>query len=1364
VVTQEEEEKDEVSVPPAAHAEIGANGSDPSMESSKSVDEQSDSNDEPREEPRLERFSATLERPVEGAEQSAAEKESEEGGFSSPLKSSMAAAEEEVQSSSVEAPEEVFKKKEKPSEKTDGMGEGAAFDEEFAAAELLAGQVEQNLEGAGAELNSNPVEAPEKVLEGSEKPSERSDEPGEDATPDKEVSTFGASEGGEAEQGLDGTGAELMSSVVEAPEEVLNKGEKQSERSEELCGDAASEEEVAGSGAFDGLAGEVKLGVEGTKDELKKSPVEDSERFREEEEKPLDGSVGLGEDAASGLKASNPAGLEGLKGELEQGLDLTGVELKSSPVGAPEEKLLGGSDGLGEDAASGLEVSNPAVLGGLEEQGLQVTGDEISSNPIEAPETVSEEEEKLLEGSEGLPEESAVGADASEVGALDGLAGNGEQGLAVTGVAIQSTSVEAPEDILEKEQTRLGEGLTQDAVAGVGGANTGKCDGLAGEVEQGLEGNDDVTPETGEEDAQRQISQANSVVESERLEVTEGVKGQDGLGGDVEVRDGEQEERVYGGVSDGASARSGSPERMDCEAAEDPVGGVNGAEDLGGVQGEPQTLSAAQSAVEEEGSPSGGVDGDGIPSPTSILLLAEDASESDSETDSPRDPEPEVEAEETEALAAEEEPCAGLILSGGRGSPGTQEGEAVEGRDSELESPLRSSADVITMSSPEMAQLLRLEAKLLGTLGQEAPRSADTDPRATAELLTESGGSPTEAGTAADVTVKVGEGEDEQVSEPGVSAERICAEQEEEADDVIEGGPSRKHEGGALALCEKEEPVEERHLEAGVNGMEADVIVDEAQDSCERAQEVPAGTSGEPTRDPSPGPKKVSAPAKSDGAGASDLFARLRARQAAVEALLDSPLKAEASEQKEAPSEESARQGGDKQGEKGQSNFEVQSPGTSQRKEDAAARSTRQEEEKREGKRLGDLLKETGGDSQPKEVLFARLAEQGSGGQEKEGVPKLDGQSSGASQKSAQIAEQGGKAADVFFVSVSDADGSDGKAGGSARIQATAEVEQEQLMSAQSALTLPLLDQNLQHDTNRESTQESPKAVRLEAEHSESSSVTTEENKSNSNSVTSPGGMSIGATGVNSPVSAAWEETWFGTPSRLLKKRPGERTMRNRVSKASLTEKRGVCIGEDLGVPGSSEKGDGCSESAGDVVVTGIGDGGAAGELPLAGGDSDRAPGKQSEDGLQEKALSEQQQSDPEPSGQDVFQKLPLETPNLLSLAIPLFLNPETQGNEPRQTLESQFDGQAESVRDETEVLWDECLARVKGKRRSSPVLGQPRTPSGKRAPMRRSAEDLWGCGGEYRRIRMTYRSESAEVKVRFELDVWGCEGGHSKY
>lgn len=1338
MVTQEEEETDGVSAPPAAVTEAGANEIDSNMESPKTVDEQSDRNDEPRGEPQSESLLATLERPVDGTEQPAAEKRSQADGFFSPLESSTAAAavaaDEELQRSSVEAPEEVPEMKEKPWEKTDGMGEGAAFDEEFAAAEVLAGEVEQNLERTGAEVKNNQVEAPKQISERGEKPSERSDEPRETVPSDKEALTSGAAEGlaGEVEQGLDGTGDELKSSVVEASAEVLNKGEKQLERTEKLCSDAASEEEVAGSGGFAGLAGEVKLGGAGTKDELKRSPVEGSEKVRKEEEKPLGGSDGLGEDAASGLKASNPAGSEGLEGELEQSLDLTGVELKSSPVGAPEEKLLGGSDGLGEDAASGLEVPNSAVSEGLEgkvEQGLQVTGDANSSSPVEAPEAVLEKESKLLDGSEGLPEDSAVGAEASEVGAVENLPGKTEQDSEVTGVAVKSILAEAPDDVLKEEETLLGEGRVEDAVAGVGAADTGESDGLAGEVEQGLEGNEDGTPESREEDAQRQISQADSVVESERVEVTGGVQGPDGLSGDAEVRAEEQEEGVDGGDSNGASARSGSSERMaqnGSRAAEDLVGGVNGAEILGGVQAEPQALSAAQSAVEEEGSPLGGIDEDGIPSPTSVLLLAEDASETDSETDSPRDPGPEVEAKETETLDAEEEPCAVVVVSGGGESPGTEEGEAVVGVGSEPESPLQSSADVIIMSSPEVAQLLRLEARLLGTLGQRSPGSGDTDPRATAE----SEGSSTDAGTADDVIVKVREGEDEQAFEQGVPAKRSSAEQEGEANDVIEGGPSGKD--GAIALCGKEEPVERGHLEAGVNGMEADVIHDEVQDSCKRAQDVPAGTSGEPTRDPSPQPKKASAAAKSDGAGASDLFARLRARQAAVEALLDSPLKAEASEQKKAPSEESARQGRDKQGEKGQSDSEVQRPETVQQ-EDAASQSAPQEEVKREGKGLSSLLKECGGESQSKELLFARLAEQGGGGQENEGAPDRDVQSPGALQKRAQNAERDGTAADLFSVSVSDADASEGKAGASASIQATAEVEQEDLMASKSALPLPIPDQSPQHATNKESTQESPEAVRLEAEPSESSSVTTEENKSNSNSVTSPGGMSIGATSVNSPVSAAWEETWFGTPSRLLNKRSGGRTMRNRVSKASLTAKRGVCTGENLKVLGSSEKGDGSPGLVGDVVVTGnLGDGGAAEELPLAGGNSDRAPVKQSEDRLQDKALSEQQGSASESSGQDVFQKLPPETPNLLSLAIPLFLNPETPGNGPRQTLENQFNGQAESVRDETEVLWDECLARVKGKRRSSPVLGQPRTASGKRAPMRRSAEDLWGCWGEY--------------------------------
>jgi hypothetical protein len=110
------------------------------------------------------------------------------------------------------------------------------------------------------------------------------------------------------------------------------------------------------------------------------------------------------------------------------------------------------------------------------------------------------------------------------------------------------------------------------------------------------------------------------------------------------------------------------------------------------------------------------------------------------------------------------------------------------------------------VSKLEMAQLLQLEAKLLGSLGQESRGSHDINPRAAVEPLTESGVSPTEAGTAADVTVKVEEGEDAPASDRGLSTKMSSAEQEGIANDVIEGGPLGKHEDDAPALCKKEEP------------------------------------------------------------------------------------------------------------------------------------------------------------------------------------------------------------------------------------------------------------------------------------------------------------------------------------------------------------------------------------------------------------------------------------------------------------------------------------------------------------------------------------------------------------------------------
>jgi hypothetical protein len=108
-------------------------------------------------------------------------------------------------------------------------------------------------------------------------------------------------------------------------------------------------------------------------------------------------------------------------------------------------------------------------------------------------------------------------------------------------------------------------------------------------------------------------------------------------------------------------------------------------------------------------------------------------------------------------------------------------------------------------------------------------------------------------------------------------------------------------------------------------------------------------------------------------------------------------------------------------------------------------------------------------------LLFAQLAEQSSSWQKKEGVPDRDGQSLGALQKSAQIAEHCWKTADVFFVSISNADETDGEAGVNASSQATAEVDQE--ISTESQVPVPPSFSNQSpQDVTKEATQESPKA------------------------------------------------------------------------------------------------------------------------------------------------------------------------------------------------------------------------------------------------------------------------------------------------
>jgi hypothetical protein len=98
---------------------------------------------------------------------------------------------------------------------------------------------------------------------------------------------------------------------------------------------------------------------------LEKSPDECPKKFEIAGEKPLVGGNELGEDAAAGLKVSNPAGLEGLEGELERSLDVTGVDLKSSPVGASEDKPLDRGKGLREDDASGIGTLEPCSVRGF---------------------------------------------------------------------------------------------------------------------------------------------------------------------------------------------------------------------------------------------------------------------------------------------------------------------------------------------------------------------------------------------------------------------------------------------------------------------------------------------------------------------------------------------------------------------------------------------------------------------------------------------------------------------------------------------------------------------------------------------------------------------------------------------------------------------------------------------------------------------------------------------------------------------------------------------------------------------------------------------------------------------------------------
>ncbi|GAQ79012.1 hypothetical protein KFL_000220460 [Klebsormidium nitens] len=515
------------------------------------------------------------------------------------------------------------------------------------------------------------------------------------------------------------------------------------------------------------------------------------------------------------------------------------------------------------------------------------------------------------------------------------------------------------------------------------------------------------------------------------------------------------------------------------------------------------------------------------------------------------------------------------------------------------------------------------------------------------------------------------------------------------------------------------------------------------------------GTAGT-ERERIPPPEKAPVPAAVSG-GNPGLFARMRARQAAVEALLDSPVKLQPSPvpksivagRLECPVDipgEQTKQPGDE--------LEQAEGGAEKGTEDIVESGKKEEEQGVKRTVSGENEEEKDGEKQPgleqeredeqTGVRTGQKEEQPSGGPEE--MEQLE-----AGEKGNEAGSQPGAGSPQDTDDSHDGERVMSEPDRAGRGKAEAEGADGGLQNeavSSSVIETSLLD-----------TDDSKCGLSAKDSRDMVTVLKAREEKAFS-PVPSPG--------VKSPVSAAWEEAWFGTP---LSKAGGNKPRTERgtepaagTGRACLTEETEQSPEEETEGKETGGKTQGTFDEDAASVST---DSSVGADVSIrnddvcGGGDDvssavsafgvDRAPVAQNADALLTEALSAggfTPRASPARGGRGSGRKPSPKTPDpVLSLAIPPFVSPQTPVAEPRQTLESQFEDEA--GKGEMDAQWDACVARFGGRKRTSPA-SLPRGPSGRRTPTRHSAEDLWsylapGRGGS---PRLTQTRVASPVSV----------------
>lgn len=589
-------------------------------------------------------------------------------------------------------------------------------------------------------------------------------------------------------------------------------------------------------------------------------------------------------------------------------------------------------------------------------------------------------------------------------------------------------------------------------------------------------------------------------------------------------------------------------------------------------------------------------------------------------------------------------------------------------------------------------------------------------------------------------------------------------------------GPHSERVAPSVELC----PDEEASLVA-----DQEILVQSNQESpavpCQdtqlpRSKEAPGVTTdeapaaAEPEK-PTDGPEELSEPEgipppeqspepAAAGGGVMGLFARMRARQAAVVAMLDSPVKSQPSPDPESAADGRLERPGDIPRERlEQPGIKEEGPGVKEegcgvKEEEPEVRKEQpggKEEHSRVRVEVETESRAESGDKEEGPGVHPRTENEGKKGEAsdrgnqpglelKREIEQSRDQSeteqrpgSASEEKELKGGEERNEAGSGSGDRSQDTDdplGPENVTGGPDRAERS-EAKEGADVRLSEVVSLPLAGFSLPETKDA-------KCVEVETSAEDPGNVVTVLGVSGPNE-TSP----VASPGVKSPVSAAWEEAWFGTPVS----KPGLAQPGAGLERTCLTEGKEQSPGDGTGGKETGrETQSTANEDAASVSLEPptSADVSARRDDACESGDDvssapgvtaygvDGAPKAQSGDSLSTEASSTggfTPRASPARGGRGSGRKPSPKTPSpILSLAIPPFESPQTPVDEPRQTLESQFEDEA--GKGEMDAQWDACVARFGGRKRTSPA-SLPQGPPGRRTPMRHSAEDLWSYLGE---------------------------------